>query len=158
MLVQQNPLLKFCKYRYSYMRITSCNADAQSTCSPVLFTDWLWPFQYGRWLKYTGPQKQLLLRQQKHLFVFDYHLYWAHVTLQFILFMCLKNFISLNFKGIVHPKMKILSSFTHPQVVLSLYEFWVNDDRIFIFGWTITLNVYFWAHTQCACFFGAVVA
>ncbi len=25
-------------------------------------------------------------------------------------------------KGIVHPKMKILSSFTHPQVVLNLYE------------------------------------
>ncbi len=26
------------------------------------------------------------------------------------------------FKGIVHPKMKILSSFTHPQVVPDLYE------------------------------------
>ncbi len=26
------------------------------------------------------------------------------------------------FKGIVHPKMKILSSFTHPQVVPNLYE------------------------------------
>ncbi len=25
-------------------------------------------------------------------------------------------------KGIVHPKIKILSSFTHPQVVLHLYE------------------------------------
>ncbi len=25
-------------------------------------------------------------------------------------------------KGIVHPKMKILSSFTHPQVVPNLYE------------------------------------
>ncbi len=25
-------------------------------------------------------------------------------------------------KGIVHPKVKILSSFTHPQVVLNLYE------------------------------------
>ncbi len=113
-------------------------------------------------------------------------------------------------KGIVHPKMKILSSFTHPQVVLNLYEClcsaehkgryseecgkqsssgapltsivfffptmkvngapkqpdyklsskylplcsaeqrhsyrfgttwgWVNDDRIFIFGWTIPLS------------------
>ncbi len=28
-----------------------------------------------------------------------------------------------NFKGIVYPKMKILSSFTHPQVVPNLYEF-----------------------------------
>ncbi len=27
-----------------------------------------------------------------------------------------------NIKGIVHPKMKILSSFTHPQVVPNLYE------------------------------------
>ncbi len=26
-------------------------------------------------------------------------------------------------KGIVHPKMKILSSFTHPQVVPNLYEY-----------------------------------
>ncbi len=113
-------------------------------------------------------------------------------------------------KGIVHPKMKILSSFTHPQVVPNLYECvcsaehkggyseewgkqsssgapltsivfffptmevngapkqhgyklyskylhlcsaeqrhsyrlgttwgWVNDDRIFIFGWTIPLS------------------
>ncbi len=29
----------------------------------------------------------------------------------------------LQVKGIVHPKMKILSSFTHPQVVSNLYEF-----------------------------------
>ncbi len=116
----------------------------------------------------------------------------------------------LRLKGIVHPKMKILSSFTHPQVVPNLYECvcsaehkgryseecgkqsssgapltsivfffptmevngapkqpgyklpskyiplcsaeqrnsyrfgttwgWVNDDRIFIFGWTIPLS------------------
>ncbi len=114
----------------------------------------------------------------------------------------------LELKGIVHPKMKILSSFTHPQVVPNLYEClcsaehkgryseecgkqsssgalltsivfffptmevngapkqpvtnflqnifcvrqnkemhtglelleWVNDDRIFIFGWTIPLK------------------
>jgi len=34
------------------------------------------------------------------------------------------------FKGIVHPKMKILSSFTHPQVVTNLYEFHslLNED------------------------------
>jgi len=111
-------------------------------------------------------------------------------------------------KGIVHPKMKILSSFTYPQVVANLYEFlysaehkwryfeewlepnsclapltsivekkkyygsqlcqssirsskylhlcsaeernskrfatawgWVNDDRIFIFGWSIPLSL-----------------
>ncbi len=111
-------------------------------------------------------------------------------------------------KGIVHPKIKILSSLTHPRVVTNLYEFicsaehkgryfeeslyggtidfhsrrkkntmevngapellcfphsseylplcsaeqthsyrfgstwgWVNDDRIFIFGWTIPLSV-----------------
>ncbi len=31
-------------------------------------------------------------------------------------------FVVLAFKGIVHPKMKILSSFTHPQVVPNLYE------------------------------------
>ncbi len=29
---------------------------------------------------------------------------------------------NITFKGIVHPKMKILSSFTHPQVVPNLYE------------------------------------
>ncbi len=112
----------------------------------------------------------------------------------------------ITLKGIVHPKMKIISSFTHPQVVPNLYEClcsaehkgryseecgkqsssgapltsivyfflvngapkqlsyklsskclplclaeqrnsyrfgttwgWVNDDRIFIFGWTIPL-------------------
>ncbi len=28
----------------------------------------------------------------------------------------------MSLKGIVHPKMKILSSFTHPQVVLNLCE------------------------------------
>ncbi len=32
---------------------------------------------------------------------------------------CMKSSV----KGIVHPKMKILSSFTHPQVVPNLYEF-----------------------------------
>ncbi len=107
---------------------------------------------------------------------------------------------ALFLKGIVHPKMKIMSSFTHPQVVPNLYECvcsaehkgryseewgkqssifsptmevngapkqpdyklsseylplcseqthsyrfgstwgWVNDDRIFIFGWTVSLN------------------
>jgi len=29
----------------------------------------------------------------------------------------------LNFEGILHPKMKILSSFTHPHVFANMYEF-----------------------------------
>ncbi len=37
-----------------------------------------------------------------------------------------KKYVTLDhktsLKGIVHPKMKILSSFTHPQVVPNLYE------------------------------------
>jgi len=33
------------------------------------------------------------------------------------------NNVTVIIKGIVHPKMKILSSFTHPQVVPNLYEF-----------------------------------
>ncbi len=31
-------------------------------------------------------------------------------------------FVSCDVKGIVHPKMKMLSSFTHPQEVTNLYE------------------------------------
>jgi len=31
--------------------------------------------------------------------------------------------VCLLFKGILHPKIKILSSFTYPQVVANLYEF-----------------------------------
>ncbi len=34
----------------------------------------------------------------------------------------LSQFLNEQLKGIVHPKMKILSSFTHPQVVPNLYE------------------------------------
>ncbi len=34
-----------------------------------------------------------------------------------------------NLKGIVHPKMKILSSFTHPQVVPNLYEFLCSAEH-----------------------------
>jgi len=33
------------------------------------------------------------------------------------------------FKGIVHPKMKILSSFTHPQVVPNLYVFICSTEH-----------------------------
>ncbi len=60
-------------------------------------------------------------------------------------------------KGIVHSKMKILTSFTHPHVISNLTFFlmentngdvsqikitqvWVNY-RIFIFGWTIPLSL-----------------
>jgi len=32
-------------------------------------------------------------------------------------------------KGIVHPKMKILSSFSHPQVVPNLYVFICSDEH-----------------------------
>ncbi len=32
-------------------------------------------------------------------------------------------------KGIVHPKMKILSSFTHPQVVPNLYEWLCSAEH-----------------------------
>ncbi len=37
-------------------------------------------------------------------------------------FLAIATNISVLLKGIVHPKMKILSSFTHPQVVPNLYE------------------------------------
>ncbi len=33
--------------------------------------------------------------------------------------------LTISIKGTVHPKMKILSSFTHPQVVPNLYEFFL---------------------------------
>jgi len=33
------------------------------------------------------------------------------------------------FKGIVHPKMKILSLFTHPQVVPNLYTFLSSNEH-----------------------------
>ncbi len=32
-------------------------------------------------------------------------------------------------KGMVHPQMKILSSFTHPQVVPNLYEFLCSAEH-----------------------------
>ncbi len=134
-----------------------------------------------------------------------------HSTLPVIMVTHLSKLL----KGIIHPKMKILSSFTHPQVVPNLYEClcsaehkgryseecgkrqfwgtidfhsiffptmevngapkqpvyklsskylplcsaeqrnsyrfgptwgWVNDDRIFIFGWTIPLAFLYWCH------------
>ncbi len=45
-----------------------------------------------------------------------------------LIYYCITYYESEHFipveelKGIVHPKMKILSSFTHPQVVPNLYE------------------------------------
>ncbi len=39
-------------------------------------------------------------------------------VLLYYMYLILEN----NIKGIVHPKMKILSSFTHPQLVPNLYE------------------------------------
>lgn len=50
----------YCRYRYSYTCITTV-ADTHSTCSQV-FTDQLWPFQYGGRLTYSGPKNQLLIR------------------------------------------------------------------------------------------------
>jgi len=37
----------------------------------------------------------------------------------------------LSFKGLVHPKMKILSVFTHPQVVPNLYLFCWTQRKTF---------------------------
>jgi len=42
--------------------------------------------------------------------------YYSYSTVQ-------SEFIMIDFKGIVHPKMKILSLFTDPQVVPNLYVF-----------------------------------
>jgi len=76
---------------------------------------------------------------------------------------CLQLFLrnsvrNIYLKGLVHPKMKILSVFTHPQVVPNLYVFICSavhkgryleecfnqtdlmSDRIFIFGWTKPLR------------------
>ncbi len=50
-----------------------------------------------------------------------FSLYWNH-------YIMLKTEIEC-FKGIVHPKMKILSSFTHPQVVPNLYEFQCSAEH-----------------------------
>ncbi len=48
--------------------------------------------------------------------------YFPQLFVYFI--KAINSYISLciGIKGIVHPKMKILSSFTHPQVVPNLYE------------------------------------
>ncbi len=51
--------------------------------------------------------------------------------------------LSLRLKGTVHPKMKILSSFTHPQVVPNLYEclFCWTQRKIF---WRMWETLQFW--------------
>ncbi len=46
-----------------------------------------------------------------------------------------------NLKGILHPKMKILSSFTHPQVIPNLYEF-------IFFWWTQKIFWRIWITKQ----------
>ncbi len=43
---------------------------------------------------------------------------------------CMKHLVPrLEFKGIVHPKLKILSSFTLPQVVPNLYEYLCSAEH-----------------------------
>ncbi len=41
----------------------------------------------------------------------------------------IEKYASYSLKGIVHPKMKFLSSFTHPQVVPNLYEFLCSAEH-----------------------------
>ncbi len=47
-------------------------------------------------------------------------------------------------KGIVHPKMKILSSFTHPQVVPNFYEFLCSAEHKGRFFWRKFVIRLFW--------------
>ena len=39
----------------------------------------------------------------------------------------LKNYLSTA-KGLVHPKMKSIPSFTHPQAILGVYDFLLSDE------------------------------
>jgi len=41
----------------------------------------------------------------------------------------LVQLLCCNLKGILHPKMKILLSFTRPQVVANLYEFFSSAEH-----------------------------
>ncbi len=99
-------------------------------------------------LVFTGLLKIIKNRLQLLIFL---HLVW-----------CCYSFC-LSCSWTVHPKMNILSSFINPQVVSNLYEFlllnnsmekycgisgdqkrfgyqhYSNDDKIFIFRWTIIL-------------------
>ncbi len=34
----------------------------------------------------------------------------------------------MQFKGLVHPKMKISLLFTHPQAILGVYDFLLSDE------------------------------
>ncbi len=47
-------------------------------------------------------------------------------------------------KGIVHPKMKILSSFTHPQVVPNLYECLCSAGHKRRYFWRLFVTRLFW--------------
>ncbi len=44
-------------------------------------------------------------------------------------FFNINNLFKFYVKGIVHPKMKIVSSFTHPQVVPNLYEWLCSAEH-----------------------------
>jgi len=86
-----------------------------------------------------------------------------------VTWLCICFFICTALIGILHPKMKLLSSFTYPLAPLTSILLWksmvpnnclvpivhqniflcvrqkkvtrwVNDDRIFIFGWSIPLR------------------
>ncbi len=54
------------------------------------------------------------------------------------------QFIKICLKGIVHPKMKILSSFTHPQVVPNLYETYTTLAVIRKIFWRKFVTRLFW--------------
>jgi len=72
------------------------------------------------------------------------------------------TFFSFPIKGILHPKMKTLSSFTHPQVVANLYEFLSSEERLEpnSYGALLTSIVFFfllWKSMvpyMCVCIFG----
>jgi len=62
------------------------------------------------------------------LFMISYH--------QFTVFTKMDKYnqdAKVTLKGIVHPKMKIRSSFTHPQVVPNMYEFLSSTEQKKIF-------------------------
>jgi len=65
--------------------------------------------------------------------------------------------INITFKGIVHPKMKMLSSLTYPHVVPNLHEFLfskedilknVGNKTVFVFLlWTSMSTINIWLST-----------
>ncbi len=66
------------------------------------------------------------------------------MTIVHICFSVLAKLNEIDLKGIVHPKMKILSSFTHPQVVPNLYGcLWPAEHKRKIF-WRKFVTTQFW--------------